>query len=242
MTELLIASDPQELVDAQRSLIVSVDAKIQLAIKYARESHDMVETMKAARLSIATAKAMHKRATSRVVYLKNIKAALEAGYVMMPDIDGEIIAIRSDRKTPSPAARQHRKGGWRNSVISSVPDERSSGLLAGEGRYISPRQKVDISHARIPGNSGERDEYTAHAVSLCDPDGLHRRFVRPEVISRTAGAMQRRIFDEIVTVRPAQTRHRCSLDPIVLGRIIDKETKRCSAFPVAWFVEPATDI
>lgn len=242
MSELLIASDPQELLQSQHKLIDEVGRKIELAKHEAKSSHDMMIQMREARLNVHEAKRLHTRATSRVTYLIKIKSALEAGYLMMPDMEGDIIAVRSNRSGPSPVARRAYKSSWKTTSVRSVPDEQSSFLPPGEGRYISPRQGISTTSREIVDGSNKKTEYSTRAISLRNPDGLNIQFIRPEVISRTAGAMTHRIFDEIVTVRPVSSIRRRSRDPIVLGRIIDKATRRCCAFMIAWFVDPVTDI
>src|SRR5258708_3572424 len=98
MSQLLVASTAEEMATAQSDLIGVAKTKIALAIDEAKQAHDMVEQMVAARMSPAIAKTMHRRATSRVTYLTKIRDALEAGYVMMPDLTGDIFAVRVDRK------------------------------------------------------------------------------------------------------------------------------------------------
>lgn len=235
-SSLLVAADPAALVNAQHRMIEDVAHKIELAKIEATEAKLMAETMTAARLGSAQAKALHKRATSRVGYLVKIKQALEAGYCMMPDMEGTTIAVRLDQIGPMPAARVARR--W----AGNVPDERPRGLPAGQGDYFSPRQEMGTQNTYTGKDSAGKDKFEeySYAVSLRDPDGIDRRFMRPAVMSRTVQAMALKLFDEIACVKPADTRRRSTKpDPIVLGRIVDPHNKRVSAFMIAWFIDTA---
>lgn len=229
---LIVATNPTELADAQHRMIADVDAKLKLAIAEAHEAKDMSNNMLAARLSPSQAKAIHKRATERCGYLARVKAALEAGYCMMPDMPGTVIAVRSARTTPSPSAKR-----WMT-WSSNIPDERATANLeTGEGEYISPRQQLEEEKFPVKNHKGEMEDKTHYrALSLRAPDGIDRRFMRPRVVKQLTAAMEHRIFDEIVCVSPANTR-RTSRDPIVLGRVVSGRT--VSAFLIAWFVDTA---
>ncbi|MGE0289361.1 MAG: hypothetical protein AB7I42_23985 [Bradyrhizobium sp.] len=232
MSTLLIASDPTELVTAQNALIADVDAKRTAAIEEATAAHDMVESAKRGNISVAAAKTVHRRASSRVGYLTKIGQALRAGFVMMPDMPGDVVAVRVDRDAPSVAAR--RLYDWK----SNIPGERSDSLPPGKGRYVSPSQGVHTQKVQVKKSDGSIVSVDRHcAIELRNPDGLDRRFVRPEVMTRLAAAMTMKLFDEVVCIRPQSTKHRRSKDPIVLGRIIDKATKTTSAFLIAWFMD-----
>lgn len=156
----------------------------------------------------------------------------------MPDMPGEIIAVRTNAHEPTPDA-QTLRAGWSASV---VPDHRAAkNLPIGEGYYASPRpvtqSRTDkVKHKRENGTFYEEETRYHKAIALRDPFGVNRRFMRPQIIDKTTGAMMQGIFDEIVCVKPVATsRGRKANDPIVLGRVIGP--KGVSAFLIAWFVE-----
>jgi hypothetical protein len=231
---LILASDPKELLSAQTALIADVEAKREAAIEEARAAHDMELSAISANLSVAAAKRIHRRATARVGYLTKVGQALQAGYVMMPDMPGDIVAVRVNRNSPASS----RLSDWSH----FVQDERCQNLTAGIGKYVSPRQtveKVRVSD-KVLSDGRTTPQYKWRAVALRNPDGLDRRFLRPEVMSRLSAAMTMKLFDEIVTVRPqsrAALRARRSRDPIALGRIVDDANGNVTAFLVAWFMD-----
>lgn len=228
---LVIASDPAEMIAGQKFLIQSIESKRLAAIEDAKSAHDAKESMIAARLDVVAARCLHRRATARVVYLTKIETALRAGYVMMPDMPGDIVAVRVDRHLPERAAR-----GW---TQNWRPAEQSSqSLPAGVGRYVSPVPKHEISQRETGKYPDGKPRYERHtrAVALRDPFGLNHRFIRPEVLSRTSAAMLSMNFDEIVTVTPQDTRRK-GRDPIVLGRVVDNVNRTVAAFLIAWFCD-----
>lgn len=232
MSDIIIASDPKELVQAQRRMIVDIELKIGAAKVEAQQARDMHEQLQQVRLSPASAKALHRRATARVSFLTKVKSALERGYCMMPDLPGTIIGVRVDRLRPAGANQK-----WRDGGSFSVRDENPQGLPEGKGSYKSPRQTVHRQVVDRTDWQGKPVKVEQHrAVSLRDPDGLDRKFVRAEVISRTAGAMSLKLFDEIVCVDRVQSNRR-DRDPVVLGRIVDPANRRVCAFLIAWFVD-----
>ncbi|MCC6322998.1 MAG: hypothetical protein IT438_16360 [Phycisphaerales bacterium] len=231
MDQLLVASDVVELAENQRHLIASMEAKLAAAKTEARAAHDVMSTMTNARLDRGQAGRLHRRATARVTYLTKIVSVLKAGYCMMPDMPGDIVAVRHSRIRPSPQAMRWRD--WRG----SVPDERPAGLEEGDGEYVSPRQAIESQTVPSTGYDGKPSTKTQwRAVALCDPDGIGRRFMRAEVMTRTARAMQLKVFDEIVCVTGNVNRRR-SRDPIVLGRIVNPITEECAAFLIAHFID-----
>ncbi len=234
---VLVASTPAEMSTLQHSLIQEMQTKIDAAMVEAQAAHDMKEQMLAARLSPAKAKIVHRRATARVGFLTKCHAALQAGYFMMPDMPGDVVAVRLGREMPLPANRRWRSH-WRG-----IPDETGQGLPVGVGEYRSPRQSIETR--RVPTGKMLSDGKTPEqapehrAIELRDPDGLHKRFVKPAVMARTAAAMATKVFDEIVAVGGTAVARRKDRDPIVLGRIVDPVNNRVAAFLIVSFVNTA---
>ena len=191
-SSLLVAADPAALANAQHRMIEDVAHKIELAKIEATEAKLMAETMTVARLGSAQAKAMHKRATSRVGYLVKIKQALEAGYCMMPDMEGPTIAVRLDQIGPMPAARVARR--W----AGNVPDEKPRGLPMGQGEYHSPRQEMGTQknlrgqgfggQGSVPGlqlrPQSPRSRWHRQAFHAAGGDDPHRAGDGPQALRR----------------------------------------------------------
>lgn len=215
-----------------------MEAKLEAAKEEARTTKNMADQMLSSRISPSSRlKALQRRATDRVTYLVKCRDALRAGYVMMPDMPGDVVAVRTNRTSPTPMARRAVRS--QQEIPKHPPD---AGLGPGIGRYVSPLQSVasteeyEVERKRWDGSlyKEKARDYWAHG--LRDPDGLNKVFVKPQVVDRLTGAMSTLIFDEIVCVRPADTR-RQSRDPIVLGRVVNG--RQVAAFLIAWFVDPS---
>jgi hypothetical protein len=216
-------------------MIAAIEKKKLAAINESQDLKHAVTLAREANLSVVSVVRAHKAATSRVTYLSKLEAALRSGYVMMPDMPGDVIAVRINRDLPSRVSRRVSRNTW----PSSVPDETPDCLPTGEGRYVSPSQTIQKAiHSVETTRDGKEDvRYGFRAVALRDPFGLDKLFVKPIVIQRTAAAMALKIFDEVVTIKPQNTQKRRSKDPIVLGRVVDKVKKTSTAFMIAWFMD-----
>lgn len=236
---IIVASNPAELVEAQHQMIHQIEMKLNKAIDDARQAKELHEMAVVSKFNVTAMKRMHKVATSRVTYLTKTLQALQLGYLMMPDMEGEVIAIRTTRTDPSPSSKRISSNDWPR----SVPDESPTYSPIGEGEYKSPSQIVHRQLRRVDKDRDGKDieRYGYAAVALRDPFGLDRRFIKPTVLARTVKAMELKLFDEIVTITPqSRTRFRSrrrSRDPIVLGRVIDKETQSVISFLIASFVD-----
>lgn len=228
---LVIASDPKELAAGQHRLIDQMSGKIEAAVVEAQEAKGMVAQMQTAGLNASSARRMHRRATARVTFLTKVRSALAAGYVMMPDMPGDVVAVRTDKENP-PDLYVNKSGTW------NLKDVMSRSLPEGDGKYVSqgPRY-LETSEAVTQRDGTFKNEKRYYACGMGMPD-LDRMFVKPEVVSRTAGALMSKLFDEVVTLKPTRS-GRGRTDPIVFGRIIDGGTGKSCAFLIAWFVDGA---
>lgn len=233
MNELLIADNPADMAKAQHSLIASTKNKVAEAIQDATDAKLMRDQMRTAKMNDLPAARLHEKATERVCFLTKVQAALEAGYLMMPDMPGEVLAVRTDKETP--------KHCWRWS--RSKPDMHPANpkLPVGVATYKSPRPSIEARFIEDPAHRDSHSEFKP--VRLRNPDGIDHKFLKPQVIERTTGAMVKGIFDEIVCVgakrHNAPTKTLKDPDPIVFGRVISKKQVAC--FLIAWFMDP-TDL
>ena len=105
----------------------------------------------------------------------------------------------------------------------------------------------------MPTHSHEREgEKQSIFIEGFDEEiGLPVEFLKPEVVRRTAAAMDPRIFDEVVLVRDGAWRDTHAgqdapprgRDPMVMGRIVlrgaNRWDRRTLSFLVAWFFDSA---
>lgn len=232
-SQLIIASSPHELVAGHRTLIEETEHRRTVAIDDAQQAKAMVEQCKAAKIGTRAAQRIHDRATERVHFLSKVVSALKQGFCMVPDMAGDLFAIRiGENRRPAP---QELRSDWN---YQGPRDHSPDRLDEGDGKYVSPAPQMRRWMESKTGTDNKpKAVYCSSPVKFRDPDGLDRRFVRPEVVSRTAAAMRLRLFDEIVCVRGTGGNvPRRGRDPIVLGRIVGQQGS--AAFLIAWFVDP----
>jgi hypothetical protein len=214
-------------------MIASTAAKIEQAKAEAQDAKRMRDQMRTAGIGSGPAERLHKRATERVGFLVKVKAALEAGYLLMPDMPGEVLAVRTSK---DPAWPSKRFWGEYHGLTPTEPANHR--LPPGEGWYANPNPDTQFRTVNDP-VSGKflRDEI--RATMLRDPSGIDHKFLKPAIIDKMTGAMTRHIFDEIVCVGAKPTKSptptRADPDPIVLGRVVSG--RQVAAFLIAWFVD-----
>lgn len=166
----------------------------------------------------------------RLEFFEKIKAALDAGYFIVPPFPVEIFAIRTNKTSQNPYASDYRNNR----------DQKADILPIGEGRYVDPTPVVMVdSHTELQkdGKSKEIKEYYADEFREVD---FPFKLAGSEVIGATARAMALKIFDRF-GVLPATKR---KPDPIVVGQVIVPNKVRyrwrddeAITFFVAWWLD-----
>lgn len=230
----VIANSPKEMEAAQRSLILWAARKIQgikTQIAEFRVEHDKAVQRKwdpkAWRREIG-------KAERREQFYRKIKAALEAGYYIVPPFPIDVFAIRTKKDFPKRLDDQYSKQNH---------DQLPQVLPQGEGRYVDPRPKIDSyseSHRQKDGTNKDVTYYYAEEFRECD---FPFKLAKSEIRDATEAAMKLKIFDTI-GVLPRMR----SPDPIVCGQIIvpnlklwrNSEHNKAVNFFVAWWLDTKT--
>ena len=229
MGTILVATNANELAESQRTLIEKFEAAKQTAIAEAAETKDACERAITAGMSRSQMTNLMRRASARVGYLSRCLAALKSGYAMMPDMPGQLFAVRVGEGRPR---RRTAGARW------SIRDVRPHGLPAGEGQYVNPEHAmVKNERTRTTNDGREVDDSTFTVSGYFDLETLSAKFTRPQVIERISDALQDRVFDELQLVGASGSAVP-NRDPIVLGRVVDPVNRIAAAFLVAWFVDP----
>lgn len=241
---VVVATNPQELVDGQNAIIASVATKIEKAKADLAEANEILAAAKMAAIDDTAAKRLVKKEEQHLLYLEKVHAALSAGYVMMPNIPGSIIGIRVQRQRP------HRKSEcveyeYETRVKSEIPDA----LEVGEGRYVKPVPSTTLSVNRD--DKGKFVDADLRVHGFDEQMALPMDFMKPTVIARTGEAFKMKIFDEILIVHDGvigddagrQIRVQKG-DPLVIGRIVlpgpgreRSQRRKVISFLIAWFVD-----
>jgi hypothetical protein len=224
----VIATTPAGMVAAQGQMQAWVDRKLAVAERDFIDHEATVNALRAAGMRVDVARSHMSRARHRITFYTKVKAALDAGYYIIPPFDVQIFAIRTDR---APMA----DSGTRN----WSKDQAGRCLPAGEGAFedpVVPRCKSGTIE------DGKNHDGTARQVAVYENDrqwndeiDLPVRAHKPELIEATSKAIGERIFDAL-GIAPAYR----SADPIIVGQIKHwKQGQSPLTFFVAWWMDEA---
>lgn len=236
----VFARNPQEMNVAQGQLIKWTLGKLG---EIRGEIDDLQENLDIATKNgwrTATLKRQIGRAKGRVEFYRKVKAALEAGYCIVPNFPVDVFAVRTERQNPKDNAAST-TGGW----TPRVQAQRSESPVLGEGDWKSPDALTTTDQENVTENGKTLVRTTVTAWAFQDVD-FPFAFAQPAVLDATQQAMVDRVFDEL-GVSPATAVRRSRGDPMVIGRIYaphsryNRETQALS-FVVAWFLRPDRDL
>ncbi len=222
----LVALTPMDLIPAQSQLIQWCLAKIRSLAMDLREQRDnlrQAKTMKWKHSAWATAV---RKTQARMVYYAKIKSAVTAGYLIVPNFDVDVVAVRVRRSDPCVCVDE------RHATAELLPPP--------AGRYVADKLLGVNEKRTLP------DGKTTVTDFCCQEFNSEIHFpvqlVKPVVLAATDRAMALRLFDRIGVVRGGR-----KSDPIVVGQIIDPRTPtaygqrqnnpRCLSFFIAWWLD-----
>ncbi len=235
---VVIAKSAGEMEIAQRQLVTWVDRKLEAERALADEAATNLEMARVSGWKLAPFKKALARAQGRVTYYVKMKAALDAGYVIMPDIPCGVFAVRTTADGPNRREHESRYHTTR------LPEATASEAPAGEGRYVDP--SITYTHwtdSEKREGSSDLVKHHARAVEDFDAPDFPLQLVKPQILDETSKAMALRIFDEIGILPEVPTSKKMlrGYDPIVLGRIVRTEgtMRHTCAFLITWWLDTA---
>lgn len=223
----LIADTPADMIHAQAGLVLWCETKIALCDAERLEAVGNSERAKAAKWSGEEKrwKRVASRMRAKIEFYTKVKAALAAGYYIVPPFPGRVFAIRTDRSWP-----RHRTLGR-----GYDHEQKEETLPLGRGEYVNPFPEV-LEHTDRHKDGAGKDVVNhwttpGRFMPLEFPFGL----VRPEILDAANRAMAIKAFDRL-SVMPEHRRP----DHIVMGdiNIPHKPGERVSFF-VAWWLNTA---
>lgn len=223
----VVALTPAEMVPAQHDLIAWCDRKIRALMDEGDELelHQKLAIENGWKTSVVVANL--NRNAKRITYYQKMKAALEAGFLLVPNMPVDVLAIRVKREKPIGKTAR-----WQ-SQAERVPVE---SLPPGQGRYVD-----EAAFTRTVEVYQERDgkQVAVNHAQACDFDEVDFpvAFTKPVVLQRVGRAMALKVFDTIGLVQNGRRRG----DPIYVGQIIDpRGNGRLATFFLAWWVDTST--
>lgn len=189
-------------------------------------------------------KAQLEKEKRKHLYYGKLLAACHAGFVIVPNMEVSIFAIRVARSNPSWRSDYGKSTYGFRSAAPSVPEETEERLPVGDGRYESPLTKFHEDREEGKELKDGKEVKTYEVTQWCD--GFDQiefplAIAHPMVMDATAHAMAMKIFDRIGVV-PQTRRRGYRGDPIVVGQITTKEgsSTKVASFLIAWYLDPRT--
>lgn len=222
------ARNQAEMSKAQEALVAWAETKVKLLKKELKEVNE--------NLQIATKRKWKKepwerqvtKAAKKLTFYEKVEAALKAGYVIVPDMNVELFAIRTTRKS----AKENKTKGWHR-----PKDQQTNSPPLGEGRYVTPQGEQLWANEVKKHEPGKAPEYEVvrWVEGHDDEIDFPFRMAKPAILTATADAMAGKFFDEMGVL----PRFRKQPDPVVVGRITHKDGyhERRFNFLVVWFID-----
>lgn len=166
----------------------------------------------------------------RIVFYQKIEEALKAGYVIVPNFQMNVFAIRTKAQTP----RGRVQRGSYNAFYQTAQL-----LPQGEGRYLDPAPFVHTDKSQVDdGKGGTKEQITQWPSGFDTEISFPLALAKPALMQRTATAMAGKLFDEIGVAVDSSFSGRRSGDPILLGRIRNPRQRADMTFFIGWYFDP----
>lgn len=221
----LVAVTPTELIPAQRQLIGWCQAKIHALgseLREQRQNLRQAKTMKWKHSGWVNAVSKTKK---RMIYYTKIRLAAEHGYLVVPNFDVDVIAVRVKRQEPNYDRDQ-------NVAECEV-------LAPGQGRYVDNKViGYQDSEEYTDSQNQQRWRDWFVATDFNDDIDFPVSLVKPAIMQATERAMALNLFDRIGIVQKGKRS-----DPIIVGQIVDpferyrRFNPKCVTFFIAWWLD-----
>lgn len=222
----LVALTPADMVPAQTDLVTWCDRKIAAVRAELADLETNLELATEHGWKHTSVAASINRTAKRILYYEKLKAAVEAGYVIVPNFPIDVFAVRVKRSKQAEKVSDSKWGGFR-----ATPQL----LPAGEGRYVD-ESVMFRDESIVTMVDGKEKLVKRYVTDDYDEVDFPVRVVKPAVLQATQRAMALRIFDQMGTVQ-----NQVGRDPIVVGQLLDpRGNRRCVTFFVAWWLDTAS--
>jgi len=222
----IIAVNPQQMQEAQATTIGWISAKLADANGDLANAKETFLALQKAGLRTRPVEAIAAKANRRVKFYEKVKAALEAGYYIIPPFDIQLFAIRTNRVSTPDNVSDSR---WQQEM-------KPVSLPVGEGRYENPAV-ARVEAGTVQRTNSAKQDYTVtlfkngnwqHGIDL------PIRAMKPQIIEEVGRALHMKIFDAL-GIAPAYR----AADPIIAGQIVRPDGRGPLTFFVAWWLDEA---
>jgi hypothetical protein len=225
----VVALSPAEMTGAQEHLVAWCERRL------GEVAHEVADAKE--RLRVTANTPLHTDAFQRQVnagarrleFYHKLLAALQAGYLIVPNFPLDVFAIRTTRVNPSEHLDR-----W----ASEVRDQPAMALPVGAGRYVAPDTTIGKRQVERFNPEKKDMEKVAEYYALDFRElNFPARLAHPRVLDATQRALALKVFDELGLVGEPTT------DPVVVGRIYHPRsggsTRRFTTFFIAWWLNTA---
>ncbi len=225
----VVALTPAQMVPAQAELIGWCDKKVQSLSDELDELelHQKLAVANGWKTSVVVSNL--NRTARRITYYQKMQAALRAGYLLVPNMPVDVLAVRVKRARPKTAT-----AGYSHSRAFDATAEL---LPAGEGRYVDDRVYTEPETYQKNDRDGNLQTNTRYVSTDFDDEvDFPVALTKPIVLQAAGRAMALKVFDRIGRVQNGGGR-----DPILVGQLLDpRRGGRMASFFLAWWVDTST--
>ena len=230
MSTQVVAYTPAELAVAQGTVRNWCAENIRRLLRERKEAETNLAQAKASKWKTEPFRRLVARCERRIEYYKKLGAAIKLGYMIVPNFDLDLFAVRTDRHKPRTESSR-----WTSETFPQKGGE----LPIGEGRYVNHYPEVWQKSYKEKNNKGEMVEVTDYYPQkfLAEIE-FPVAIVKPHIIAETKRAMSYKLFDQIGVARGRNISSGSQRDPIVCGRIWDRTRyDQCLTFFIAWWLD-----
>ena len=210
------AFTPGEMVSAQTNLIAWCGQKIQTLKVDLFELKESVAMAVKNRWRASTLK-KHERVTERrITYYEKIKAALEAGYCIVPNFPVHVFAIRTGKDRPAKMLKITEQSYAPGHLLTQSAEV----LPAGDGSYVNPQPIVETTSSKMEtptkNYAGVQNKIWSEQATDWDTEiDFPINMAKPMIMEATKAAMEALVFDELGILPDPHPKK----DPLIVGRI-----------------------
>lgn len=229
----VIARDPAEMARAQEALVAWAVERIERAKADYDEVHENYEIAVKNKWRSDLLKRKTVEAQRMIEFWEKVHAALQEGYCIVPSLPVDVFAIRTTRKTPT----HHYTTG------AEGPPQETNRPALGDGRYVAEQPTYNTEVVEKNYRDGTSYKTNAFWPNEFADVQFPVAMVKPTIMSETARAMARKIFDDVGLL----PQRRSKGDPIIVGRVHYPKAGRHNPhggprtidFLIAWWIDTA---
>jgi hypothetical protein len=221
----LVALSASDMAPAQTELVAWCDRKIAAVQTELSDLEANLELATEHGWKYRSVEAALNRTQKRILYYEKIRAAVSAGYLIVPNFPIDVFAVRVQRtKQPEETSDYEYSSHFKTARPQLLP--------AGAGRYVDDALAIRDESIDQPLPDGKTKRVSRFVSDDYNEVDFPVALVKPAVLSATQRAMALRVFDQMGTVQNQSGR-----DPIVVGQLLDpRGNHRRVTFFVAWWL------